>query len=186
MGIQLLADQRLRRLQGASQARVVFGSMQTCRCSLSWVMTASSGGHCLQSRTPLLATSTCYNDVQFETRVTVSRVRYMPQDHSDLTDARRQVGAPDGGRYRVAVDSDAFDFGGAGRVGHDVDHFTVPEGVPGVPPWPSSSSSESPHDVRRRRVSPRVWHATASGCVCWVGAEWQSRACHHEKESGQA
>jgi hypothetical protein len=30
----------------------------------------------------------------------------------------------------VALDSDAFCFGGQGRVGHDVDHFTIPtEGV---------------------------------------------------------
>ena len=43
-----------------------------------------------------------------------------------------QVGAPDGGRYRVALDSDAVDFGGSGRVGHGVDHFTEPEGVPGM------------------------------------------------------
>ena len=43
-----------------------------------------------------------------------------------------QVGAPDGGRYRVALDSDAADFGGTGRVGHGVDHFTEPEGVPGA------------------------------------------------------
>ena len=41
------------------------------------------------------------------------------------------MGAPDGGRYRVAVDSDAAAFGGAGRIGHGVDHFTEPEGVPG-------------------------------------------------------
>ncbi|PQM36693.1 1 4-alpha-glucan-branching enzyme 1 chloroplastic/amyloplastic isoform X2 [Prunus yedoensis var. nudiflora] len=37
------------------------------------------------------------------------------------------------GKYRVALDSDALEFGGHGRVGHDVDHFTFPEGIPGVP-----------------------------------------------------
>ncbi|KAK4382632.1 1,4-alpha-glucan-branching enzyme 1, chloroplastic/amyloplastic [Sesamum angolense] len=37
------------------------------------------------------------------------------------------------GKYRVALDSDAWEFGGHGRVGHVVDHFTNPEGVPGVP-----------------------------------------------------
>ena len=42
------------------------------------------------------------------------------------------MGAPDGGRYRVALDSDADDFGGSGRVGHGIDHFTEPEGVPGA------------------------------------------------------
>ena len=36
----------------------------------------------------------------------------------------KQVPVPEPGRYRVALDSDAWDFGGPGRVGHDVDHFT--------------------------------------------------------------
>ncbi|KAK8456237.1 hypothetical protein SEVIR_4G298600v4 [Setaria viridis] len=44
-----------------------------------------------------------------------------------------KVGCDLPGKYRVALDSDAFVFGGHGRVGHDVDHFTSPEGVPGVP-----------------------------------------------------
>ena len=37
-----------------------------------------------------------------------------------------QVATPVPGKWRVALDSDAFCFGGQGRVGHDVDHFTVP------------------------------------------------------------
>ncbi|KAL6215843.1 hypothetical protein ACLB2K_015270 [Fragaria x ananassa] len=44
-----------------------------------------------------------------------------------------KVGCDLPGKYRVALDSDAFEFGGHGRVGHDVDHFTFPEGIPGVP-----------------------------------------------------
>ncbi|XP_062019670.1 1,4-alpha-glucan-branching enzyme 1, chloroplastic/amyloplastic-like [Rosa rugosa] len=44
-----------------------------------------------------------------------------------------KVGCDLPGKYRVALDSDAFEFGGPGRVGHDVDHFTFPEGIPGVP-----------------------------------------------------
>ena len=36
-----------------------------------------------------------------------------------------QVPVPEPGRYRVALDSDAWDFGGPGRVGHDVDHFST-------------------------------------------------------------
>ncbi|XP_027092189.1 1,4-alpha-glucan-branching enzyme 1, chloroplastic/amyloplastic isoform X1 [Coffea arabica] len=44
-----------------------------------------------------------------------------------------KVGCDLPGKYRVALDSDAWEFGGHGRVGHDVDHFTTPEGVPGVP-----------------------------------------------------
>lgn len=44
-----------------------------------------------------------------------------------------KVGCDSPGKYRVALDSDAWEFGGRGRVGHDVDHFTSPEGIPGVP-----------------------------------------------------
>ncbi|KAL2895575.1 1 4-alpha-glucan-branching enzyme 1 chloroplastic/amyloplastic [Bienertia sinuspersici] len=44
-----------------------------------------------------------------------------------------KVGCDLPGKYRVALDSDALEFGGRGRVGHDVDHFTNPEGIPGVP-----------------------------------------------------
>ncbi|KAL3505491.1 hypothetical protein ACH5RR_035332 [Cinchona calisaya] len=44
-----------------------------------------------------------------------------------------KVGCDLPGKYRVALDSDAWEFGGPGRVGHDVDHFTTPEGIPGVP-----------------------------------------------------
>jgi 1,4-alpha-glucan branching enzyme len=39
-----------------------------------------------------------------------------------------QVPAQVPGRYRVVLDSDARDFGGRGRLGHDVDHFTQPAG----------------------------------------------------------
>ncbi|XP_039000219.1 1,4-alpha-glucan-branching enzyme 1, chloroplastic/amyloplastic-like [Hibiscus syriacus] len=44
-----------------------------------------------------------------------------------------KVGCDLPGKYRVALDSDAWEFGGHGRVAHDVDHFTSPEGVPGMP-----------------------------------------------------
>ncbi|KAI3429595.1 hypothetical protein D9Q98_005681 [Chlorella vulgaris] len=37
-----------------------------------------------------------------------------------------KVPVPEPGKYRVVLDSDAFDFGGQGRVGHDVDHFSSP------------------------------------------------------------
>ncbi|EFN60069.1 hypothetical protein CHLNCDRAFT_33566 [Chlorella variabilis] len=58
--------------------------------------------------------------------------------HSDYEglQARRLAGAGAGdpgaaspGKYRVILDSDAWDFGGAGRVGHDVDHFSAPAGT---------------------------------------------------------
>lgn len=53
--------------------------------------------------------------------------------HPDNTYDGYKVGCDLPGKYRVALDSDACVFGGQGRVGHDADHFTSPEGIPGVP-----------------------------------------------------
>ncbi|KAK7311016.1 hypothetical protein RJT34_08865 [Clitoria ternatea] len=53
--------------------------------------------------------------------------------HPENTYEGYKVGCDLPGKYRVALDSDAWEFGGHGRVGHDVDHFTSPEGIPGVP-----------------------------------------------------
>ncbi|XP_021754453.1 1,4-alpha-glucan-branching enzyme 1, chloroplastic/amyloplastic-like [Chenopodium quinoa] len=53
--------------------------------------------------------------------------------HPENTYEGYKIGCDLPGKYRVALDSDALDFGGRGRVGHDVDHFTNPEGIPGVP-----------------------------------------------------
>ncbi|ONI32208.1 hypothetical protein PRUPE_1G354000 [Prunus persica] len=53
--------------------------------------------------------------------------------HPENTYDGYKVGCDLPGKYRVALDSDAYEFGGHGRVGHDVDHFTFPEGIPGVP-----------------------------------------------------
>ncbi|CAN0927405.1 1,4-alpha-glucan-branching enzyme 1, chloroplastic/amyloplastic (Fragment) [Linum grandiflorum] len=53
--------------------------------------------------------------------------------HPEKTYEGYKVGCDLPGKYRVALDSDAWEFGGHGRVGHDVDHFTSPEGIPGVP-----------------------------------------------------
>ncbi|XP_077246825.1 1,4-alpha-glucan-branching enzyme 1, chloroplastic/amyloplastic-like isoform X2 [Tasmannia lanceolata] len=64
--------------------------------------------------------------------------------HPENTYEGYKVGCDLPGKYRVALDSDAWDFGGPGRsgsisdssefqVGHNVDHFTSPEGIPGVP-----------------------------------------------------
>lgn len=53
--------------------------------------------------------------------------------HPENTYDGYKVGCDLPGKYRVALDSDARDFGGHGRVGHNVDHFTSPEGIPGVP-----------------------------------------------------
>ncbi|XP_073275116.1 1,4-alpha-glucan-branching enzyme-like isoform X2 [Primulina huaijiensis] len=53
--------------------------------------------------------------------------------HPENTYEGYKVGCDLPGKYRVALDSDAWEFGGSGRIGHDVDHFTMPEGIPGVP-----------------------------------------------------
>ncbi|XP_057435151.1 1,4-alpha-glucan-branching enzyme 1, chloroplastic/amyloplastic-like isoform X2 [Lotus japonicus] len=53
--------------------------------------------------------------------------------HPETTYEGYKVGCDLPGKYRVALDSDAREFGGHGRVGHNVDHFTAPEGIPGVP-----------------------------------------------------
>ncbi|KAG5613596.1 hypothetical protein H5410_024877 [Solanum commersonii] len=53
--------------------------------------------------------------------------------HPNNTYEGYKVGCDLPGKYRVALDSDAWEFGGHGRAGHDVDHFTSPEGIPGVP-----------------------------------------------------
>lgn len=53
--------------------------------------------------------------------------------HPEKTYDGYKVGCDLPGKYRVALDSDALEFGGHGRVGHDADHFTSPEGIPGVP-----------------------------------------------------
>lgn len=52
-----------------------------------------------------------------------------------------KVGAPEGGTYQVVLDSDEARFGGAGRVGHGVAHFTQVEGTPG------ESSETKPYRV---------------------------------------
>ncbi|KAK1362235.1 1,4-alpha-glucan branching enzyme [Heracleum sosnowskyi] len=53
--------------------------------------------------------------------------------HPESTYYGYKVGCDMPGIYRVALDTDALEFGGHGRVAHNVDHFTSPEGIPGVP-----------------------------------------------------
>ena len=42
-----------------------------------------------------------------------------------------QIGVPDGGRYEVIMSSDSSKYGGCGRIGVGIEHFSQPEGVPG-------------------------------------------------------
>ena len=48
---------------------------------------------------------------------------------------RPQVGVPEPGKYRIALDSDDAKYGGPARVGHGEEHFTHPEGQPGTGAW---------------------------------------------------
>ncbi|KAM7256311.1 hypothetical protein ACFE04_012052 [Oxalis oulophora] len=52
--------------------------------------------------------------------------------HPAKTYGGYKVGCDLPGKYKVALDSDAWEFGGPGRVSHDTEHFTSPEGIPGV------------------------------------------------------
>ncbi|XP_021900771.1 1,4-alpha-glucan-branching enzyme 1, chloroplastic/amyloplastic-like [Carica papaya] len=65
--------------------------------------------------------------------------------HPDNSYDGYKVGCDLPGKYRVALDSDAWEFGGHGRVGHDVDHFTSPEGIPGVP---ETNFNNRPHSFK--------------------------------------
>lgn len=55
-----------------------------------------------------------------------------------------KVGAGEGGKYHIVLDSDEQRFGGRGRLGHGVDHFTQPEGVPGQP---ETNFNNRPHSM---------------------------------------
>ena len=55
-----------------------------------------------------------------------------------------QVGVGEGGKYKLILDSDAFDFGGPGRVPHDPEMFSQPEGVPGQP---ETNFNNRPHSI---------------------------------------
>ncbi|EPS72458.1 hypothetical protein M569_02296, partial [Genlisea aurea] len=52
--------------------------------------------------------------------------------HSENTYGGYKVGCDAPGKYRVALDSDSKEFGGYSRIQRGVDHFTSPEGIPGV------------------------------------------------------
>lgn len=55
-----------------------------------------------------------------------------------------QVGVGEGGKYKIIFDSDALHFGGPGRVPHDPELFSNPEGEPGKP---ETNFNERPHSI---------------------------------------
>lgn len=55
-----------------------------------------------------------------------------------------QVGVGEGGKYKIILESDAFHFGGPGRVPHDPELFSTPEGVPGQP---ETNFKNRPHSI---------------------------------------
>ncbi|KAG2486093.1 hypothetical protein HYH03_015188 [Edaphochlamys debaryana] len=66
-----------------------------------------------------------------------------------------RVAVPCPGKWRVALDSDAWDFGGTGRVGHDADHFSDPE--------PAGTSRDRDNSIRVL--------APARTCVVYYNAD---------------
>lgn len=50
------------------------------------------------------------------------------------------MGTPEAGRYKAVLTSDDVEFGGQGRINHETEHFTHPEGTPGhSPSFPQAS-----------------------------------------------
>ena len=43
-----------------------------------------------------------------------------------------QIGTPEPGRYKAVISSDNKQYGGQGRIDNTVEHFTHPEGTPGI------------------------------------------------------
>ncbi|KAH7850015.1 hypothetical protein Vadar_026561 [Vaccinium darrowii] len=94
-------------------------------------MNALDDKYSFLASTKLIVSSTNEDDkvIVFERGNLVFVFNFHPENTYD----GYKVGCDLPGKYRVALDSDALEFGGRGRVGHDVDHFTSPEGIPGVP-----------------------------------------------------
>ncbi|TXG51930.1 hypothetical protein EZV62_021099 [Acer yangbiense] len=88
--------------------------------------------------------------------------------HPENTYEGYKVGCGWPGKYRVALDSDAWECGGHGRVGHDVDHFTSPEGIPGVPETNFNNRSNS-----FKVLSP------ACTCVVYYRVEESEEECNN-------
>jgi len=43
-----------------------------------------------------------------------------------------QIGTPEPGKYKAVISSDDKQYGGQGRIDNTVEHFTHPEGTPGI------------------------------------------------------
>ncbi|PNW82693.1 hypothetical protein CHLRE_06g289850v5 [Chlamydomonas reinhardtii] len=83
-----------------------------------------------------------------------------------------RVAVPAPGKWRVALDSDAWDYGGAGRVFHDADHFSDPE--------PAGTSRDREHSIRVL--------APARTCAVYYNADththWRERPQAQQQEGG--
>jgi len=70
--------------------------------------------------------------------------------HPSNTCEGLEIGVPEPGKYRLALDTDASDFGGSSRCGFGVDHFTSPEAPPSwVGPY-----EQTPRAAKMRVLSP--------------------------------
>ncbi len=84
-----------------------------------------------------------------------------------------QVGTPEPGKYRIALDSDDPQFGGPARVGHGAEHFTHPEGQPGA----RGPRTALPVPARQKQTvafgrSGSGQVAAASVCALEAGGRW--------------
>ncbi|KAL8523681.1 hypothetical protein ACS0TY_013595 [Phlomoides rotata] len=91
--------------------------------------------------------------------------------HPENTYEGYKVGCDLPGKYRVALDTDAWEFGGLGRVGHDVDHFTEPEGVPGVPETNFNNRPNSFKVLSPPRTCVVYYRVDEAGTTNWVTHE---------------
>lgn len=73
-----------------------------------------------------------------------------------------EIGVPEAGKYRLALDTDAQAFGGSARCGFGVDHFTEPDGPP---------SWVGPHEQPSRACKMRVLSPSRTAQVYYKVSE---------------
>ena len=93
--------------------------------------------------------------------------------HPSNTYEGLEIGVPEPGKYRLALDTDASDFGGLSRCGFGVDHFTSPEAPPSwVGPYeqtPRAAKMQVLSPSRSAQVYYRVQEPSAASAEPGVG-----------------
>ena len=81
------------------------------------------------------------------------------------TYTHHRVAVPIPGKWHVALDSDALEFGGKGRIGREVDHFSEP--------IPAGTSRDRDHSIRvlapSRTVAAYYRSGGQGGCTTGQG-----------------